>query len=84
MFSNALYTQADQDSPCINDNECDDESICQTAHANATCSDTPGSYHCNCPAGFEMNENDLCVDIEECITRNIDCGHGTCSDTEGT
>lgn len=32
-------------------NECADPTIC----INGMCVNIPGSYHCNCPADFELN-----------------------------
>ncbi|XP_068459904.1 fibulin-7-like [Clinocottus analis] len=38
------------------------------------CVNTPGSFHCFCPAGYELSgEGRSCTDIDECEHRTHDC-----------
>ena len=55
-----------------------DENICDE---HATCSYTgPGEVACACHAGWEMADNQLCIDVDECAS--MPCQHGaTCADS---
>ena len=58
--------------------ECEDSSICQ-----GNCTNTIGSYKCDCLEGF-YNVNDiLCSDIDECIVDNGNCTHN-CTNSLGS
>ena len=46
------------------------------------CKNTIGSFECACPAGTVMDENQECVDENECETGNHDCFHGRCVNTD--
>lgn len=50
MEVNIIYTMFAL-SPLSDVNECADPTIC----INGMCVNIPGSYHCNCPADFELN-----------------------------
>ena len=53
--------------------------------ANATCSNTTGSFSCACKTGFSGNGK-TCSDIDECATNNGGCGAATaykCSNNVG-
>ena len=57
-------------SGCTNINECENQ-IC---HPTALCTDTPGSFKCNCPRGLVGDPYSAgCQDPNECRT-NRDCG----------
>ncbi|XP_030833292.1 fibrillin-2 isoform X4 [Strongylocentrotus purpuratus] len=48
------------------------------------CTNTQGSYACQCPAGFELSMSTLsCVDMNECQTGYL-CQNGRCINTQGS
>lgn len=52
---------------------------------NGTCVNTPGSFHCVCDTGFELNAQGACVNIDECARGLDNCDpNATCTDTEGS
>ena len=55
---------------CDNLNECELES--HNCHASAVCSDTFGSFECDCLNGF-TGDGTSCVDTDECLTDGF-CG----------
>ena len=82
-------------------NLCKDIDECgfvESCGANATCSNSDGSYlcacnigfygdgkKCHCKKGFERNEKGLCVDIDECSSRNDTCNENAdCTNTDGS
>ena len=49
----------------------------------AVCSDTVGSFECDCKDGYSGNGL-KCVDINECITGDHSCdAHAVCNNTDG-
>ena len=43
----------------------------------AQCINTPGSFKCTCPDGYELDASGLsCVDIDECSENNNICRNG--------
>lgn len=47
------------------------------------CIDKINGYHCNChKTGFEGQNCE--IDIDECASRIVDCGKGTCVNKPGT
>lgn len=52
-------------------NECADPTIC----INGMCVNIPGSYHCNCPADFELNPTRVgCVgETQQVLTTHFQC-----------
>ena len=67
---------------------CTDVDECKAATAkcaaNATCSNTPGSYDCTCNAGYE-GTGFSCQNIDECKTGLANCDiNATCQDTVGS
>ena len=98
MTGFSLQTGADDGSYCGDINECDG-SPCPTAGTNEDgtnevdqlCENTPGSYECGCPTGYEFAPGTTnCVDINECAVHEQDstkygCSdHSTCEDTDGS
>uniref|UniRef100_W5N6L7 Fibrillin 1 n=1 Tax=Lepisosteus oculatus TaxID=7918 RepID=W5N6L7_LEPOC len=61
-------------------NECQElPGLCQ----GGNCINTFGSFHCECPRGFELNEETrICEDVNECERPGI-CGPGQCYNTVG-
>ncbi|XP_063328127.1 adhesion G protein-coupled receptor E2-like [Pelmatolapia mariae] len=62
---------------CIDTDECKDEKPCGE---NATCTNTNGSYYCQCKDGFRNSKGEVnftagkCKDIQECLEIKDICG----------
>jgi len=53
-------------------------------HADATCTDTDGSFSCDCNAGYD-GTGVVCSNIDECSLGSHDChADATCIDTDGS
>jgi|GEM_PF-811958 len=53
-------------------------------HADATCTDTPGSWDCVCNSGYS-GDGVTCADVDECLTDNGGCdANATCTNTAGS
>ena len=63
---------------CNDVDECEDSSICQ-----GNCTNTIGSYKCDCLEGFYNVNDTLCSDIDECIVDNENCNQ-LCTNNEGS
>lgn len=51
--------------------ECkEDTDICD---ANADCNNTAGGHKCICKKGYQMSDDDVCEDADECETGDHDC-----------
>ncbi|CAK8680217.1 unnamed protein product [Clavelina lepadiformis] len=50
---------------------------------NATCTDTDGSYYCDCPEGFTGNAYISCQVVDECASNPCD-ENATCTSTDGS
>lgn len=51
--------------------------------ANATCTNTPGSFTCTCNAGF-TGDGIVCTDIDECAAEAAECStYASCTNTQG-
>uniref|UniRef100_A0A1X7SFP3 EGF-like domain-containing protein n=1 Tax=Amphimedon queenslandica TaxID=400682 RepID=A0A1X7SFP3_AMPQE len=49
------------------------------------CSNTNGSYECICNSGYEVaDDNQTCIDIDECSSNSSLCGGNTCINTAGS
>jgi hypothetical protein len=52
--------------------------------ANATCTNSAGSFSCACKTGYS-GDGKTCTDVNECLTNNGGCGaNGTCSNSVGS
>ena len=63
---------------CINKNEC----LAKTdnCHEFATCTDTPGSFTCECLDGYRGDGINTCVEINQCAEKTDECDEfATCS-----
>lgn len=70
---------------CVDLDECGSSGICG---ANATCTNTPGSWECSCASGFvgatTTGGPASCTDVNECSS-NPDCGPlAVCSNVPGS
>jgi hypothetical protein len=70
------------ESGCANINECNTMVTECESIPNQVCQDNDGSYDCVCDSGYEMDDNDDCVDIDECVTEANTCGQ-ECENTDG-
>ena len=51
---------------------------------NGRCSNTFGSYMCNCNEGFKLDEKSVrCIDVDECAKDSFICGVGQCVNLDG-
>ena len=67
---------------CINVNECADNT--HDCDANASCTDTIGSYTCECDAGYS-GDGLNCSNDNECTDNTDNCdANASCTDTEGS
>jgi hypothetical protein len=69
---------------CVNINECATPSK-NDCHANATCTDTPSSYTCECNPGYS-GTGKTCSDINECAPGSTNNCHAnaSCANTVGS
>lgn len=69
-------------SACVDDDEC--TAGTHDCHADATCTNTPGSFECACDAGF-AGDGRTCDDIDECTAGTHDCDiNAMCANTAGS
>ena len=69
---------------CKDINECasDDTNNCPE---NSTCNNTEGSFECSCNDGFDLNKENVCEDIDECLLGTDTCTpEQFCDNTEGS
>uniref|UniRef100_A0A8C3G947 Fibrillin-1 n=1 Tax=Cyclopterus lumpus TaxID=8103 RepID=A0A8C3G947_CYCLU len=66
--------------------ECYDEDECERSPcAHGECVNTPGSYICQCPAGFQTTATRTeCRDLDECVANGRICNNGRCVNTVGS
>ncbi|XP_073320826.1 fibrillin-1 isoform X2 [Pagrus major] len=65
---------------CIDDDECE-----RNPCAHGECVNTPGSYICQCPVGFQTTSTRTeCRDLDECVANGRICNNGRCVNTEGS
>ncbi|XP_071948053.1 uncharacterized protein [Antedon mediterranea] len=69
---------------CQDVNECLADTF--TCPDQSTCSNTVGSYICNCNTGYILNvTSEICEDIDECEELTFDCfDNSYCENTEGS
>ncbi|XP_071787440.1 uncharacterized protein [Asterias amurensis] len=69
---------------CVDINECDVPYSCDSSVSR--CSNTDGSFTCQCLPGFEMNSSGECVDTDECALNQDTCNTSvsTCHNTKGS
>ncbi|XP_046293354.1 adhesion G protein-coupled receptor E2-like isoform X2 [Marmota monax] len=73
------------------ENTCQDVDECKQnpriCKGRSTCTNTQGSYTCQCLPGFELNPEDpkLCTDVDECSSGQHQCHQSTiCTNTLGS
>ncbi|KAA8595911.1 hypothetical protein FQN60_011202 [Etheostoma spectabile] len=66
--------------------ECFDEDECERSPcAHGECVNTPGSYICQCPVGFQTTATRTeCRDMDECVANGRICNNGRCVNTVGS
>ncbi|KAK7500671.1 hypothetical protein BaRGS_00008246, partial [Batillaria attramentaria] len=65
---------------CKDIDECEEGSL----QCSQTCTNTPGSAHCACQAGYVLLEDGItCQDIDECTEKNSTCNH-LCTNLPGS
>uniref|UniRef100_A0A3Q3EIF5 Fibrillin-1 n=1 Tax=Labrus bergylta TaxID=56723 RepID=A0A3Q3EIF5_9LABR len=65
---------------CVDDDECE-----RNPCAHGECVNTPGSYICQCPAGFQTTATRTeCRDLDECVANGRICNNGRCVNTVGS
>lgn len=61
-----------------------DECLADNGGCQQTCNNLPGSYECECVAGYALNEDHAtCHDVDECATANGGCDQ-TCTNAAGS
>lgn len=78
---NSGYTgNPGEGTPCTDINECEEDNF----GCSEECINTPGSAHCFCAVGYELNSDQkTCVDVDECSVKNGGC-EKTCHNTIGS
>ncbi|XP_078608665.1 uncharacterized protein LOC144880404 [Branchiostoma floridae x Branchiostoma japonicum] len=73
-----------------NGETCEDVSECETGAHNCSqmCRNTAGGFTCHCYTGFQLDEDNTCIDVDECSFHNKwgnDCDqvYGVCTNTPG-
>ena len=68
---------------CTDIDECAENShMCNVKNSN--CSNTEGSYTCDCFTGYETTRNITCGDIDECLSLDSCPINSTCANTDGS
>ncbi|XP_066282660.1 fibulin-1-like [Branchiostoma lanceolatum] len=79
---NGRWVDEDEGFECIDIDECTEGT--HNCNADATCTNTPGSFTCACNDGFS-GDGVTCTDINECADGTDNCGEGaTCDNTDGS
>lgn len=65
---NAGYESTETGNACRDVDECrDTPNVCRRGR----CRNTPGSYDCQCDAGFQFVPGGYCTDIDECADKSV-------------
>uniref|UniRef100_U3J6C1 Latent transforming growth factor beta binding protein 2 n=1 Tax=Anas platyrhynchos platyrhynchos TaxID=8840 RepID=U3J6C1_ANAPP len=81
MACDAGYAVSRDGSVCEDVDECEDPAVqCR----GGECRNTPGSYECHCPAGFELLNGTVCQDVNECLNSEICSPNGECLNSHGS
>lgn len=69
---------------CVDIDECEDGT--HQCGRGQLCENRPGHYACSCPHGYTIDDNNNCIDIDECrvFGRNPCGGNGKCENTNGS
>lgn len=73
---------------CDDVDECSDDVRNDICGPHSTCINTEGGHLCGCENGYEMNGEEACVNVDECVGDTDPCTlnlglPATCHDTEG-
>jgi len=63
--------------------KCLDTDECASNPCNQWCKNTHGGYVCHCDKGYELQDSNTCVDINECLYSNGGCSH-SCHNSAGS
>ncbi|XP_037357748.1 latent-transforming growth factor beta-binding protein 2 [Talpa occidentalis] len=66
---------------CEDMNECED---LQSRCLGGECRNTPGSYQCLCPRGFQLANGTACEDVDECRGEEYCAPRGECLNSHGS
>ena len=69
---------------CDDIDECLDFALSCSYKQNKTCSNTDGSFLCDCLDGFSNHTSGSCLDIDECIDGNVCHQQASCTNTLGS
>ncbi|XP_025412034.1 fibrillin-2-like isoform X2 [Sipha flava] len=79
-FSGFTKSRHEDSQVCEDINECSQQGICN----NGQCSNTPGSFICSCPPGYDLaSDGKRCIDHNEC-EKNGMCANGKCLNVQGS
>ncbi|XP_062603331.1 fibulin-2-like isoform X1 [Saccostrea cucullata] len=71
-----------QNGKCEDVDECKDPKL-NNCHKDALCSNTDGSFKCQCKTGF-IGTGTVCIDNDECKGKNDCSSYATCTNTAGS
>ena len=66
---------------CLSVDECNTDNLCD----ELLCTNLPGSYHCGCESGYTPDNENVCININECKIGSDDCDfNAVCENNEGS
>ncbi|XP_047395608.1 latent-transforming growth factor beta-binding protein 2 isoform X4 [Sciurus carolinensis] len=75
------YRPSPQGRTCEDVDECEDT---QSSCLGGECKNTPGSYQCLCPPGFQLANGTVCEDVDECAGEAYCAPRGECLNSHGS
>ncbi|KAK2714568.1 hypothetical protein QYM36_008952 [Artemia franciscana] len=81
----AGWTMDPESKQCVDVDECEiSKGIYGNCGANSACTNTPGSFKCQCLEGYTGDARFQCLDIDECSNKEV-CGEGAiCENVPGS